>query len=131
QLDINELIPDLNIPIGEETERLPNIGIEKWSKLFNPRQLLTLVTYLEIINEAKTKLHIEYEPEKVEAICTYLSLLLDRCIDKSSRLCCWDSSVAVAQKASVQHSLNLMWNYPEFSGIVIWNWCNDVTSKYT
>jgi hypothetical protein len=40
------LIPSIDIPIGEETERLPNIGIEKWDKLFNPRQLLTLVTYL-------------------------------------------------------------------------------------
>ncbi|EAZ87908.1 Predicted DNA methylase containing a Zn-ribbon module, partial [Crocosphaera chwakensis CCY0110] len=61
QLDINELIPDLNIVDGEKTRELLRYGIEKWSKLFNPRQLLTLVTYLEIINEAKTKLHIELQ----------------------------------------------------------------------
>jgi adenine-specific DNA methylase len=47
-----------------------SVGIDKWHKFFNPRQLLTLVTYLEIINEAKSKLQIEYEPEKVDAIIT-------------------------------------------------------------
>nr|WP_319421493.1 hypothetical protein [Pleurocapsa sp. FMAR1] len=41
-----------------------SIGLDRWDKLFNPRQLLTLVTYVEIINEAKSKLQIEYEPQK-------------------------------------------------------------------
>jgi adenine-specific DNA methylase len=50
-----------------------------WKDMFNPRQLLTLVTYVEILNDAKAKLQIEYEPEKVEAIATYLALVLDRC----------------------------------------------------
>ena len=49
-------------------------GLIKQSDYFNPRQLLTLVTYVEIINEAKSKLQLEYEPEKVEAIATYLAL---------------------------------------------------------
>jgi putative DNA methylase len=44
------------------------------------------VTYLEIINEAKTNLQLEYEPEKVEAICTYLALVIDRCVDTNGRL---------------------------------------------
>ena len=45
-------------------------GLLKYEDLFNPRQLLTLVTYVEIINEAKALLKAEYEPEKVEAIAT-------------------------------------------------------------
>jgi putative DNA methylase len=67
-IEINNIVPDVDVTHGQETERLFSIGIDKWYKFFNPRQLLTLVTYVEIINEAKSKLQIEYEPEKVEAI---------------------------------------------------------------
>jgi len=124
-------LPDEPILTGFNTDQLLRYGMNRWDTLFNPRQLLTLVTYIEIINDVKLQLQAEYKPDKVEAIATYLTLLLERCIDKNSRLSCWDSSVAVAQKASVQHSLNLMWNYPEFSGNgKLWNWCSDVTSNY-
>jgi adenine-specific DNA methylase len=131
-VNYSDLVPDVEIPLGEETERLPNIGIQKWDKLFNPRQLLTLVTYLEIINEAKLKLQAEYEPEKVGAICTYLGLVMDRCVDVNCRLNHWDSSRGGAKRASAQHSLNLMWNYPETAGNgELWNQCVDaLTSDY-
>lgn len=93
---------------------------------------MTLVTYVEIINEVKSKLQIEYEPEKVEAIATYLALVLDRCVDKNARLCIWDSGRSHAQRATTQHALNLTWNYPEFSGSgELWKACADaVISDY-
>ena len=89
---------------------------QQWFQIFNTRQLLTLITYVEIINEAKALLQAEYEPEKVEAIVTYLALVLDRCADLNSRLSIWDSSVNKIQRASITHSLNLVWNYPEVCG---------------
>ncbi|KOR36233.1 DNA methylase, partial [Planktothricoides sp. SR001] len=127
-----EIIPIIDIPHGQETERLFSIGIDSWNKLFNPRQLLTLVTYVEIINEAKELIRAEYEPEKVEAICTYLALVLDRCVDMNCRLANWDSSRAGSKRASAQHSLNLMWNYPEINGASeLWYWCADAfVSEY-
>jgi putative DNA methylase len=81
------LIPMQEIP--SNTHRGPDMylyGIYHWQEMFNSRQLLTLVTYVEIINEAKALLKAEYEPEKVEAIATYLALVLDRCVDVNCRL---------------------------------------------
>ena len=48
------------------------------------------------------------------------------------RLAHWDSSRAGSKTASAQHSLNLMWNYPEVSGTgELWNWCaSALTSDY-
>ncbi len=133
QLHLNQLIPDYEILEGEKTRELIRYGIEKWNKLFNPRQLLTLVTYLEIINDAKSKLQTEYEPETFEAICTYLSLVMDRCVDKNARLSNYDSSRTTVARASAQHSLNLMWNYPETNGAgYLFTWCADtVANDYT
>lgn len=130
------ILPDVPIPYGHQfAERSSFLrqGIDRWDKVFNPRQLLTLVTYVEIINDVKLQLQTEYEPDKVEAIATYLGLVFDRCVDKNARLCIWDCTRIMVQRATTQHSLNLMWNYPETDGSFrLWNWCAEsVASDYT
>ncbi|MBS9773408.1 MAG: DUF1156 domain-containing protein, partial [Trichodesmium erythraeum GBRTRLIN201] len=72
EFQLSGLLPEIEINSGEKTDELIRYGINQWSKLFNPRQLLTLVTYVEIINDVKLQLQAEYEPDKVEAIATYL-----------------------------------------------------------
>ena len=126
--EISNILPDVEVTHGHETERLFSIGIDKWHKFFNPRQLLTLVTYVEIINEAKSKLEFECEPEKVKAIATYL--VLDRCADANCRLVIYNAARACIQKASTQHALNLMWNYPEVNGASdLWHACKDEAAR--
>ncbi|MBD2369650.1 DUF1156 domain-containing protein [Leptolyngbya sp. FACHB-402] len=109
------LIPSEGFPEGEDT-RCYNRGVRSWDQMFNSRQLLTLVVYVEILNDVKAKLQIEYEPEKVEAIITYLALVFDRCVDRNCRLSIWHTARASVERASTQHTLNLTWNYPEISG---------------
>ncbi len=118
----NQLIPFENI-VNDHGQIL-NYCTE-WKDVFNPRQLLTLVTHVEIINEAKAKIRIELGEEKAQAITTYLSLSLDRCVDMNSRLSVWKASVGVSGRATEQHALNIMWNYGEPCGINwLWEWCN-------
>ena len=51
------LIPLEEIPAGEKTEQnYIKTYAKTWAGMFNHRQLLTLVTYVEIINEAKGKI---------------------------------------------------------------------------
>jgi putative DNA methylase len=130
----NNCIPLQEIP--SDTQRGPDMylyGIYFWNEMFNPRQLLTLVTYVEIINEAKSLIFNEYDREKAEAILVYLALVLDRCVDKNCRLSNYDPSRTNIARASAQHSLNLMWNYPENSGKNrLWKSCSEtVASEYT
>ncbi|MCZ2207612.1 DUF1156 domain-containing protein [Cylindrospermopsis raciborskii] len=151
-LQIKELLPDTQVTQGEETDRLFAIGIDNWNKFFNPRQLLTLVTYVEIINEAKNLIYQECQNQKAEkstqlqpqaiaelelfyqtkheAISTYLTLVLDRCVDANCRLSHWQSSRISAQGASAQHSLNLMWSYPETNGVNdLWYRCAEACAS--
>ena len=130
------LIPDIQIPYSHmvhERNATADFGLTHWHKFFNPRQLLTLVTYVEIINDVKLQLQAEYEPDKVEAIATYLALILDRCVDLNSRLSNLIPGVISGARASAQHSLNLMWSYPEVSGSnKLWFLCYEaVASNYS
>jgi putative DNA methylase len=129
--ELSNLLPNQNIP--ENTHRGPDMylyGIYKWNEMFNYRQLLTLATYIEIINEAKEIINSTYNLEKAQAISSYLALVLDRCADRSCRLARWDSSRTNAQGCSAQHALNLMWNYPESSGASrLWKWCAETAAS--
>ncbi|NJN12010.1 MAG: DUF1156 domain-containing protein [Richelia sp. RM1_1_1] len=121
------ILPSEIIPEGKDLDEQIRIFCPTWMDMFNPRQLLTLVTYLEIINEAKTLIQAEYEWEKAQAIATYLALVIDRCVDTNCRLSTWDSSRAGSKRATTQHALNLIWNYPEINGAgELWNSCVDV-----
>ncbi|MDH6084358.1 DUF1156 domain-containing protein [Umezakia ovalisporum] len=113
-------------PINPQYSMIRNYGIVEWMQCFNPRQLLTLVTYVEIINEAKALIQHEQEWEKAQAISTYLALVLDRCVDENCRLGRWNPPRSGSEGASSQHALNLMWNYPEKNGAgELWFWCAD------
>ena len=74
----SQLLVSEPINIGFNTDQLRRYGMIQWDQLFNPRQLLTLVTYVEIINEAKEKIRAELGEEKARAIVTYLALVFDR-----------------------------------------------------
>lgn len=76
--ELFSLLPFQQIP--SNTHRGPDMylyGIHYWQDMFNSRQLVTLVTYVKIINDAKVLIQAEYECEKAEAIVTYLALVLD------------------------------------------------------
>ncbi len=130
----DNLIPDVHIPYSNrvyERDCVDQLGLINWQNFFNPRQLLILVTYVEIINKAKSLIQDEYEVEKAEAIITYLGLILDRCADMNSRLSRWRGDPPIPAGASSSHALNLMWNYPESSPERLWDWCSDtVASNY-
>jgi putative DNA methylase len=152
------------IPIEPTTQgdtnspRNYDYGLREIQNLFNSRQLLTLITYVEIINEAKNLIHQECEKEKLqklielecqleleqkakselekfyqaktEAISTYLALVLDRCVDANCRMVIYNAARACIQKSSTQHAMNLMWNYPEVNGATeLWRACQEEAAE--
>jgi putative DNA methylase len=130
--EASNLISHDPTPTNAQYSMIRNYGIVEWHQCFNPRQLLTLITYVEIINQVKELLKTECKTEKAEAIITYLTLVFDRCMDHNSRLSGWHSGHPSADRASKTHALSLSWNYPEISGKgELWRWCADAfTSEY-
>ena len=127
--EISLLIPNIEIPYSHlihERNATAELGLTHWHKFFNPRQLLTLVVYAQLINEAKLDIQSEYEPEKAESLLVYLAFVLDRCVDKNSRLSHWQAGRIGPKRATTQHSLNLFWCYPETSGAgELWHACGE------
>ncbi len=131
------MLPEIKLEYAHETherQSLPEYGLTHWHKFFNPRQLLTLATYVEILNDVKGKLLLDCQDlERVQAILTYLALVLDRCVDVNCRLAHVNTMGPKIEGASGQHSLNIFWNYPETNGRNrLWQWSSEkVLSNYS
>ena len=96
-------------------------GPEKWYQLFNPRQLLTLVTLAKLIREIGKKIEEEKmkegwpsddAKEYAKAVVTYLALMLCKHADYNSIVTAW-----LPQKMLIGHTM-------QFRGIAMtWNFC--------
>ncbi|WP_457752831.1 DUF1156 domain-containing protein, partial [Thermococcus sp.] len=100
-------------------------GFDQWYKLFNPRQLLTLVKIVKLIREVGKKVEEEklkegWDEKKAfeyaEAVATYLSMALVKFADYDSSVCRLHPTnprgVDVANTIS-NRGISMQWNFTE------------------
>jgi adenine-specific DNA methylase len=127
-------LPDEPLP-GKEALgfRVPLYGFDRWSRLFTPRQLLALGTFMRHIRSAAGLMRDNsYPADWVEGVSAHLAMALDRLVDRSSSLCQPDPTPA---QSGVQHTfsrfaLPMNWDFIEgvtlesasggFSGALEW-----------
>jgi adenine-specific DNA methylase len=87
--DIPFGVPDEPLPKKEALGiRVARYGIDRWSKLFLPRQLIALGIFVGHIRSINDPLiECGYPNEWVECISAFLALALDRVADRSSMQC--------------------------------------------
>lgn len=105
------------------SDRCSVYGVRKWSDLFNPRQLLTHLTYLEKFLQAKERLFEGKQRDSREwnfaaAVATYGAIVFDTCIDYNCLISLWD-----ATRNKVAHMMSLQafpfkWSYAEWNQVV-------------
>ncbi len=120
-----EAVPDEPTPEGkgrgaERAFSVQNYGMNTWGDLFNARQKLMLVTFVEKVREAYQQIVVkETDIEYAKAVVSYLALALDMTAAVSNMLVRWlNGSEGVAHLYSRQ-ALPMIWDYAEvnpFSG---------------
>ncbi|MEM1662499.1 MAG: DUF1156 domain-containing protein [Desulfurococcaceae archaeon] len=115
-------------PYGGPTLGDPPLIFGKFFKLFNPRQLLTLVKLVKLIREAgkrveEEKLKQGWDKEKAhkyaEAVTTYLAVALCKYVDYSSLVAGWNQSLIMGHSLSMR-GIAMMWNWYESVPWVCW-----------
>lgn len=114
-------IPDEQIPTTELRRiSVPLYGLTKFRDLFNVRQRLALLTFIEKLRAAhKQMLAEQMEPDFCKAVATYLALVVDRQADYNSVLCNWHNSGEKVGHTLNRQALGMVWDYFElypFSG---------------
>ncbi len=119
---VDEVFKD--VPFGLPTEplpkkealgfRVPLYGFDQWYKLFTPRQLVALGTFVKHTRAARDAMQAEgYPPEWVEAVSGYLVCTLDRLNSYSSSGCRWINALEALAPTFARFALPILWDYCE------------------
>ena len=93
-------------------------GLDTFGKLFTPRQLLALMTFVKWVRLAHQKMVQQgYEEEFGKAVSTYLGLLSSKLTNQFSSLCTWDSTPnsGGVLTAFCMQTLPMVWDFAESS----------------
>lgn len=106
------LVPVEAIPEGLKTDEPRRYGIYRWADAFSPRQLLSLITYIETLAEIDEELH--QKGQGADAIATYLSFALTKCTNYNSRMSIWHALRTTVANTFNRHDFAFAWSHAEF-----------------
>jgi adenine-specific DNA methylase len=112
-------IPNEALPSKEALGfRIPLYGFDRWCKLFSPRQLLSLGTFVRELHSLRPRLGLYLNANEYgEAILSYLACGFDRMLDFNSNQISWINSVEAIGHTFVRYALPITWDYSESSMI--------------
>ena len=95
-------------------------GMNTWGDLFNTRQKLALITFVEKVKVVYQKMVVEgVDGEYAKAIVSYLALGVDMTAAFSNTLARWENSSEAIKQLYSRQALPMLWDYAEvnpFSG---------------
>ncbi|MEM3907617.1 MAG: DUF1156 domain-containing protein, partial [Nitrososphaerota archaeon] len=110
-------VPDEPLPPKETLGfRVQRYGMLKWGDLFNSRQKLALITFVEKTKDIYEKMLAEgVDGEYASVIGAYLSIILDRLISFNTTLTLWVSEGSFIQNTFTRQALPMVWDYCELN----------------
>ncbi|AEJ38298.1 protein of unknown function DUF1156 [Sulfobacillus acidophilus TPY] len=90
-------------------------GMRQWKDFFNPRQLLSLLTYLEAFNAIKDEVTANHPADEAKAILTYLAFALDKAADYNSRMTRFDGTRNKIANTFDRHDYAFKWSFAEMN----------------
>jgi putative DNA methylase len=124
---LEDPIPTEPIPLMSGTFNVPIYGLDRWDKLFNARQKLALVTFLEKIKtsselikqDCRNILKSSGLEENIDAdalalaILGFLGLTLTRTTEFTSTLTRWYPGAEAPRNVFSRQALPMLWDYDE------------------
>ena len=124
--DIPFGLPEEPLPSKEALGfRVPLYGFDTWRKLFTNRQLLALSSFVCVVREARSAIHLHCDNRDwTQAITSMLACGFDRMLDFNSTILSWITSVEAIGHVFVRYALPMSWDYSEAAPV------NDVRGSW-
>jgi len=112
-----EPVPDEPLPPkGTLGFRIQPYGMNTWGDLFNSRQKLALITFVDKVKEAYRRMVEEgYEEEYARAVVSYLGLILDMLMISCNTLSRWEGSRELIADVYARQAIPMTWDYVELN----------------
>ena len=115
------------------SDRSKIYGVNKWTDLFSPRQLLCHGTSVEVLREMlEADRAAGRLDETRKAAYGYLALTLDTLLNYNNRAGRWDSTTGRVRSIFDRHDFAFVWSYAEMAPLVAgvgYDWAVEKTAK--
>lgn len=124
--------PELKVPTPcHDVDRLPMYGMPTWGDAFTPRQLVSLTTFSDLVQEVRGRVQRDalaagYSDDSrplhdggfgatayAEAVGVYLSFSVSKTCNRSSSICTFKSGVQCPGDTFGRQALPMSWDYAE------------------
>lgn len=114
--EVRGLVPTEFLDAGAKTEEPRKMGITRWRDFFTPRQLLTAVTYLEVLHDVLHEARDQLSNDEWLGLSLYLSFTLDKSVDYNSRQATWERTTQRVKHSFARHDFAFRWTFAELDG---------------
>ena len=113
-LDTPDNAPDSEIPEKALGINIRSYGFEKHKHLFTKRQLITLSTFIELLEIVREKsIDAGASEEYAQAIVVYLAFLIDKLADLGNALNRWEPGAECPRQLFARQAIPMVWDYAE------------------
>ncbi len=128
-----DIVPSERIPDGHKTDEPQRYGMDRWSDMFSPRQLLCHGTSAEVFREMLDADRAAGRRDDIGcAAYGYLAIALDTMLNYSTRFGRWDNTTSRVRSIFDTHNFAFVWSYAEMGPLVTgvgYDWAIKKTAK--
>lgn len=112
----NSIIPTDEMPISNDVRS--SQYLKYWHKILNNRQLALFIVIEQNINRYLVENPKKYDPEMIQVLSGYFSLIFAKHIDRNCRATNWEPSTEKIGHALAARGIGMMWNHAEVNPFV-------------
>ena len=115
QWEEGDVLPSEEVPEGND-RRPHTYGMEKWVKMFNPRQQLAHGHCVEVLRECVEEDRTsEQLDDRRKAAWAYAGIAMDKLINRNALLTRWESKSSTVVGTFDSHDFGFKWSYAEMA----------------
>ena len=123
--------PNIALPNNPRNFQTPLYGMNSFSDLFTPRQLVALTTFSDLVGEARVRIHADAVEAGIpddgvplwdagtgvtayaETVSVYLAFALSKQADLGNSLCRWEPVAQCPRQLFGRQAIPMIWDYAE------------------
>ena len=126
QWEHDDVLPNEEVPSGQKTSELLNVGMSNWIDLFSPRQKLVHGVFVEefrkLIPEVRSA---TASADRADALLALLATMQSKELNYDSYLSSWHSGRGVMRSVFDTHNFAFKSTYAEFDAGALFGWVRD------
>ena len=117
-------LPTEAIPPQHQKYDVDRWGMQHWTDMFSPRQLLVHGTFVEEFTRLIPEVRDAIGRDRGNAVLTLLALMQGKALNFNAILSSWDTSRQKIRSVFDTHNFAFKWTFAEFEGAIeLYPWC--------